>query len=280
MYIFTQNSIYQMRNLGIKYISKLILSFLIIISFTTCKTENNPCEGLLFGSPVSGVTGLNSNQCKPICACKNFISKSFTSEELTALRSWKLIKPYEELTTNPYRQTVPESEPCLCAVIVEDMDKKEYRLETFKDKNEAKAAGGIVTHYDACGVCSTLEDLALYAENIDIGASVKDCGLKNLFSPFRDLVSCIEGLGFTKPCAQIWAYNVRNTQDKCIQYCIGNDPYNERDGSLGPCLECDEIRSGPVFKYVAGRTRRNTGIANAICRLCDEVQPVKHNYPF
>lgn len=269
-----------MHNLCMKYISKLIFSILIILSFTTCKTEKDPCAGLLFGSPVPGVTGLNSSECKPICECKNFISKSFTSEELASLRSWNLIEPFKELTANPYRNPVPESEPCLCAVIVEDIDKKEYRLETFKDEKEAKAAGGIVTHYDACGLCSTLEDFALYAEDLDIGKSVKDCGLKNLFSSFRDLVSCIEELGFTKPCAQIWAYNVRNTQDKCIQFCIGNDPYNQKDGSLGPCLECDEIRSGPVFKHVAGRTRRNTGIANAICRFCDEVQPVYHNYPF
>jgi hypothetical protein len=36
--------------------------------------------------------------------------------------------------------------------------------------------------------------------------------------------------------------------------------------------------SGPVFKAVAGRTRRNTGIASALCRPCSEVRPLLHDY--
>ncbi len=50
------------------------------------------------------------------------------------------------------------------------------------------------------------------------------------------------------------------------------------DGSLSPCIACDEDKSGPVFKAVAGRTRRNSGIPNAICRPCDQVQPLVHDY--
>lgn len=45
-----------------------------------------------------------------------------------------------------------------------------------------------------------------------------------------------------------------------------------------PCIQCDEDRSGPVFKIVAGRTRRNSGLPNAICRPCSEVQPLVHDY--
>ncbi len=55
-------------------------------------------------------------------------------------------------------------------------------------------------------------------------------------------------------------------------------PYQLPDGALNPCLQCDEDRSGPVFKAVAGRTRRNTGIASALCRPCDEVSPLVHRY--
>jgi hypothetical protein len=57
-----------------------------------------------------------------------------------------------------------------------------------------------------------------------------------------------------------------------------SDPYNTPDGALDPCLACDEDMSGPVFKEVAGRTRRNSGLANAICRPCSEVQPLVHAY--
>jgi len=37
--------------------------------------------------------------------------------------------------------------------------------------------------------------------------------------------------------------------------------------------------SGPVFKAVAGRTRRNSGLASALCRPCESVYPLEHVYP-
>ena len=37
--------------------------------------------------------------------------------------------------------------------------------------------------------------------------------------------------------------------------------------------------SGPVFKAYSGRTRRNSGIPSGICRYCDGVVPVSHDYP-
>ena len=57
-----------------------------------------------------------------------------------------------------------------------------------------------------------------------------------------------------------------------------NDPYNLPDGSLNACLQCDEEQSGPVFKAVAGRSRRNTGLASSMCRPCSEVRPLDHHY--
>ena len=66
----------------------------------------------------------------------------------------------------------------------------------------------------------------------------------------------------------------------CLQVCLDllDAPYHEDDGSLNECLQCDEDLSGPVFKAVAGRTRRNTGLASALCRPCDEVRQVVHRY--
>ena len=37
-----------------------------------------------------------------------------------------------------------------------------YRMITYASRAEAEAAGGVVTHTGACGVCSTTQDLALY----------------------------------------------------------------------------------------------------------------------
>ena len=58
-----------------------------------------------------------------------------------------------------------------------------------------------------------------------------------------------------------------------------DSPYHLPDGRLNPCLVCDEEKSGPVFKAVAGRTRRNSGLPNAMCRPCAEANPVVHAYP-
>lgn len=236
------------------------------------------CEGSMFGLPIAA-TGLSDTLCKPSCACKGFVSKSFTATQIEKLRQWQLSTPFAELQTNPYEDSLPSSSSYVCAVVIENLAEKTYHLANFADAQAAQQAGAVVTHYDACGLCSTLADFAVYAENRDIGTPVRQCGIANLAKPFDSLVACIEGLGFTRPCAQIWAYNTRNTQAKCLQPCFNMTTYHNSDGSLSDCLACDELYSGPVFKAVAGRTRRNTGLASSICRLCEEVQPVEHNYP-
>ena len=57
-----------------------------------------------------------------------------------------------------------------------------------------------------------------------------------------------------------------------------DEPYNLEDGSLNACLQCDEDVSGDVFKTVAGRTRRNSGLASAICRPCETVWRIEHRF--
>ncbi|MCU1282383.1 MAG: hypothetical protein JWM53_5929, partial [bacterium] len=56
------------------------------------------------------------------------------------------------------------------------------------------------------------------------------------------------------------------------------DLCNQPDGTLNACLQGDEDQSGPVFEAVAGRTRRNSGLPNATCRPCSEVQPLVPAY--
>ena len=55
------------------------------------------------------------------------------------------------------------------------------------------------------------------------------------------------------------------------------DPHHNPDGSLNDCIQCDEDQSGAVFKAIAGRTRRNSGLASALCRPCDSVYQVSHD---
>ena len=50
------------------------------------------------------------------------------------------------------------------------------------------------------------------------------------------------------------------------------------DGKLNACLQCDEDKSGPVFKFFAGRTRRNSGIKSEIDRPEDQVYNMTQCY--
>jgi len=80
----------------------------------------------------------------------------------------------------------------------------------------------------------------------------------------------IEKVEFTPFCAEAWAYCIANSKLFCTQTCI-----NE---SFDKCILCDELRSGPGFKYGAGRTRRNSGIISSIERHPNELPsfPIDH----
>ena len=166
----------------------------------------------------------------------------------------------------------------VCGVRFES-DQVHYRLSTFATIVAARTAGFAVTHVGACGTCSTLQDLAVYLDKPDLTAPVRRCGIKIDASAS---LTCLEDLGFSTACAQTWAYNAQNTRRQCFGVCIrswikGESPTRE-DGGLNACLQCDEDRSGPVFKATAGRTRRNSGIHSAIPRPAEEIAPVVHDY--
>ena len=168
----------------------------------------------------------------------------------------------------------------MCAVVVEDAAAHRYHLADFATEDAARAAGAVPTHFGGCGVCSTLTDLAVYMANPDLTQPVRQCGLDHLNDPPADHIQCLLDLGFTYPCAQIWYFNTIHTKDACAAPCFLalSQTYHEPDGTLNECLRCDEVESGPVFKAVAGRTRRNTGLASALCRPCSEVRPLVHAY--
>jgi hypothetical protein len=47
---------------------------------------------------------------------------------------------------------------------------------------------------------------------------------------------------------------------------------------MAPCIACDEYKSGPIFKVVAGRTRRDSGLKSNINRPASEIYHVTHYY--
>ncbi len=265
-------------------------SLLAALALVSCSSAAPPPAdscAILFGRPVAA-TGLSSDQCRPQCTCGGTTFAPPTYDDAFAARlvsDWSLENPSDPLTSDPYAPplpALPEDGPdTVCAVLPTGPAgaiPRGYRLGTYASETAARAAGARPTHFGHCGVCSSLENLAVYARVNDLTAPVRDCGIANF--AFDANVTCLRGLGFDLPCAQVWAYNTANTRTQCGSTCFAllSASYHLPDGSLNECLRCDEQKSGAVFKSVAGRTRRNSGIPSALCRPCSETRPLEHAY--
>ncbi len=178
----------------------------------------------------------------------------------------------------------------VCAIRFTDEDQVDYELRGFESAEAATTEGFTVTHQGRCGSCSTLQDLAVYLATPDLTTPARQCSRRFGLSGKKKCFE--ETLGFTPYCAESWAYNARQTKAQCLGVCVGDyglfnllfkrypgDNVNE-SGQLRPCLQCDEDKSGPGFKYSAGRTRRNSGIESAIPRAGSEIYPVDHSAYF
>ncbi len=268
---------------------------LLLLALVSCQKTQSPADAaapdgcaILFGNPVAA-TGLTLDQCRPFCDCggARFQPPVYDPQFIQSLvDDWRLATPFPPLAGDPYQQPAPPADPpgTVCAVVpagAPGIRPRDYQLATFPSLEAAKAAGAYPTHWGHCGVCSTLANFAVYLRENDLGRPVRACAFANDTDGGDPDVYCLEKLGFDLPCAQIWSFNTRHTGSACLQPCVANftAPYNLPDGTLNPCLQCDEDQSGPVFKAVAGRTRRNSGVPNAICRPCAEVQPLVHDYP-
>jgi hypothetical protein len=235
----------------------------------------------LFGTPNEH-TGLDDSACVPLCACGPSVyrPRTFDAPALSALRAAVWLDAPGAPASDPYAAPEAPADPAPGTVCALRFEADGYRAATYPGADAARADGAEPTHAGACGLCSSLADLATYVDQPDLTGPVRACGLSNL-SDFEGLVRCLEGLGFTGPCATIWAYNTEHTRQRCGAVCLAwlDRPYHLPDGGLNPCLACDEAESGPVFKAVAGRTRRNSGLPNAMCRPCEEVIRLTHDYP-
>lgn len=182
-----------------------------------------------------------------------------------------------EPVTDPPGDHVMKS--AVCGLRFLDRDRKKYEIRTFRDEDEAVRFGYTVTHGGYCGTCSTLKDLAVYLKRRDMTYAVRSCSFR---MTRRGILSCLEAIGFTEPCALTWYYNIRNTTRHCLGTCLlswmRQEPLNRADGTLNDCIRCDEEMSGPIFKYYAGRTRRNSGIESEIGRDPKELYRVIHDY--
>lgn len=240
------------------------------------------CQAL-FGLP-NEKTGLTLDQCRPLCDCegKRFAPPVYTEEQIAAIAAMVLLEPLSLPAEDPYLHPELHVPPPgkVCAVQVKPPNPGVYHLGTFDGWEQAQKAGFQVTHEGACGLCSPLVNLAVYMRHPDLTDPVRECGLRGMFEGEESQMQCLRDLGFDEPCARIWFYNTRHTQARCQDVCLAalDQPYHHPDGTLNDCLLCDERESGDVFKAVAGRTRRNTGLPSSMCRPCSEVQPILHEY--
>ncbi|MBN2342950.1 MAG: hypothetical protein JXX29_20475 [Deltaproteobacteria bacterium] len=239
--------------------------------------------GALFGSP-NEQTGLDASQCQPSCDCGEgmFTPSQLTEAELDRLSAMELLNPLPPLTVDPYETPAAyvETPDKVCGLSMDVENTNAYRLETYDTADAASSAGAVITHYGACGLCSSLADLAVYMRYPDLTTPVRQCGIEGIAGGEDANMSCLLALGFSENCAQIWYYNTLNTRTLCLDVCAAalNAPYHMENGNINECLQCDEDNSGPVFKTVSGRTRRNSGLPTAICRPCETVSFVNHNY--
>ncbi len=218
------------------------------------------------------------------CGATLYVAPDYSDSFINSLlTNWTLQTPYPPLTTDPYSLPAPPVDPpdAVCGVLplsAGDSGPRPYALVSYASATEAYTAGAIPTNFGHCGLCSTLVNLAVYMRVNDLTAPVRACGFNS--STAEENIACLEALGFDLPCAQIYYFNTVHTRSVCLSPCLAalTQPYNLPDGGLNDCLQCDEDQSGPVFAGVAGRTRRNSGLANAICRPCSEVRPLLHDY--
>ena len=219
----------------------------------------------------------------------------YSDYTIDTLASQVAINPYQ-LWCNPYQDDDCETSPpqimtelgeaAVCAVHYDDLDQysgdpvgAHYMLQTHASALAATLAGGIITHYGACGVCSSTQDLAAYLRHVDLATSGRRCSVHGILS-FDLGVQCYRDLGFTESCAEMWIFNGYNTRDSCLAECLWDtftpNNSNEPGCPLNSCLQCDEDHSGPLFKRIAARTRRRSGILSAISRSCDALHQITH----
>ena len=235
----------------------------------------------LFGRP-NEATGLDEEMCRPSCECEDGLWEvpNYGDELIARLRQWT---PVEELSipdADPYEEGELPDREGYCGVIVVEESANTYRLQTFADLDDLLDAGAMPTHRGRCGLCSTLQDLAVYMESNDLTQPVRQCGVQGLFEGEEEQRACIAELGFSPGCTQIWSWNTSHTGEVCQSICMPlmSAPHNKEDGTINDCLACDEEKSGSAFQAIAGRTRRNSGIPSAICRPCDNVERIDHRW--
>jgi hypothetical protein len=250
-----------------------------------------PLVVLVAGSGFLQATGSGCGDCWCVPSvgdrCPAWRPQNYTADtELQAALAAQRALNAQSLSCNPYVDESCDTSPPLsdlnsthgavCGIQYSDAACSAYTLSTFASREAALQQGFAVTHTGSCGVCSTTQDLAVYMKIFDMTSAGEACAIQALVSEAKGLACYLE-LGLTEPCAYIWLYDGIYDSTACVLPCARdiNEPYNiPPTCELNDCLQCDEVKAGPIFKLFAGRTRRRSGIESAIQRPCGTVSRV------
>jgi hypothetical protein len=123
-----------------------------------------------------------------------------------------------------------------------DCPNREYEMNDYASEEEVAADGAIAIHSGPCGVCSDAQDLAVRMSTMDsLQSKSITCGTQFVFGgTFSGLVDCYETIGFTTPCATLWAHFAASNTELCAGDCAGQITLNGDPPlcELGSCLSC------------------------------------------
>ena len=147
---------------------------------------------------------------------------------------------------------------------------------TFASQALAEATHAQILHRGACGQCSNEQDIDLYRRTKDtLTDDTTYCAMENLMWGEDQANACFSKIGFTPGCSRCWVDNIGCTSTHCLLTCLWEkfkgSPNNLPDGTLNPCLACDENFCGKPFIKCAGANRRRAGIISDIGRNETEI---------
>ena len=130
------------------------------------------------------------------------LSPQLSGIDLDLFKSSRYLNPIR-LNSNPYalkhlpnlEQKALQSKNLFCGVHFSS-DQSSYKLRSFGHLDDLLAEDYQVTHKGACGMCSSLQDLAVYLENPDLTRPVRRCATLSMFP--KKCKNCLKKIGFSQ----------------------------------------------------------------------------------
>jgi hypothetical protein len=143
---------------------------------------------------------------------------------------------------------------------------------------EASAGNMYITHTGACGVCSSLQDLAAFLDYSRLVTASSTCFLdwvssgKGSISP---AVECYMDMGFSENCAETLILyqkeiDARDCGTNCAAFALDGDQGQPSCEDTSGCASCgSQVRAR--FALVAGRTFANSGYPSGTAVSCGAI---------